>query len=167
MRAIDATDVDVLRSDVATRLRARADDVSNERCKDSVRPAADILEGDVRNVEACLLNALAINTITEMADSGSSVCTYRMLEALFLIVLSVALSDSNAVIDVVQPHAIVSHVPDRAGTTASLKVCRFLVESVRPNLDASAFGGVVHGDITDEDILHDVNAFGILSERSD
>ena len=62
-----------------------------------------------------------------------------MLEALFFIVLSVALSDSDAVIDIVQPHAIVGHVSDRTGTTASLKVCRFLVERIGPNFDAGTF----------------------------
>ena len=39
-------------------------------------------------------------------------CAYRMLEALFFIVLSVALSDRDAVIDIVQPHAVVGHVPN-------------------------------------------------------
>jgi len=92
--------------------------------------------------------------------------TNRMLEALFFIVLSVALSDRDAVIDIVQPHAIVGHVSDRAGTTASLEVCRLLVERVGPNLNASAFGGVVHRDVADENILHDIDTLGVLSERS-
>ena len=90
-----------------------------------------------------------------------------MLEALLFIVLSIALSNRDAVIDIVQPHAIVGHVSDRAGTTASLEVCRLLIERVGPDLDASTFGGVVHGDVANKNILHDVNAFGILSERSD
>lgn len=90
-----------------------------------------------------------------------------MLEALFLIVLSVALSNRDTVIDVIQPHAIVGHVPDRAGSTASLEVRRFLVESVGPNFDAGTFRGVVHGDIADENVLHDIDTFRILSERSD
>jgi len=90
-----------------------------------------------------------------------------MLEALFFIVLSIALSDRDAVVDIVQPHAIVGHVSDRAGTTASLEVGRLLVECVGPNLDAGAFGGVVHGNVADENVLHDINAFGILSERTD
>lgn len=89
-----------------------------------------------------------------------------MLEALFFIVLSVALSNRDAVINIVQPHAIVGHISDRAGTTASLEVCRLLVERIRPNLDASTFGGVVHGDVADENVLHDINTLGILSEGS-
>lgn len=102
-----------------------------------------------------------------LAILGSLVCTYRMLEALFFIVLSVALSNRDAIVDVVQPHSIVGHVFDRAGTTASLEVCRLLVKRVGPDLDASTFGGVVHGDVANKDVLHDVNAFGILSEGSD
>lgn len=90
-----------------------------------------------------------------------------MLKALFFIVLSVALSDRDAVVDIVQPHSIVGHISDRAGTTASLEVCRLLVERIRPNLDASTFGGVVHGDVADENVLHDINTLGILSERPD
>ena len=93
--------------------------------------------------------------------------TYRMLKALFLVILAVTLGDCDTIVDIVQPHAIVRYVSDRAGTTASLEVCRFLVESVGPNLDASAFGGVVHGDVADENILHDVDTFRILSEGSD
>lgn len=62
-----------------------------------------------------------------------------MLEALFFIVLSIALGNRDAVIDIVQPHAIVGHVSDRTGTTASLKVYRLLVERVGPNFDTSAF----------------------------
>lgn len=90
-----------------------------------------------------------------------------MLEALFFIVLSVALSDRDAVIDIVQPHAIVGHVSDRAGTTTSFEVCRFLIEGVGPHFDAGTFGGVVHGDIANENVLDNINAFGILSEGSD
>jgi len=51
------------------------------------------------------------------------VVTYWMLETLFFIVLPVALSDGDAVIDVVQPHAVVRHVSDRAGTSTSIEVC--------------------------------------------
>jgi hypothetical protein len=139
--------------------------VSNERRENSVRPAADVLEGDVGDVEARLLEFVS-DTIQLVADSVFFVCTYGMLEALFFIVLSVTLSNRDTVIDIVQPHAIVGHVSDRAGTTASLEVCRLLVECVRPNLDASALGGVVHGDVADEDVLHDVDTLGVLSERS-
>lgn len=102
-----------------------------------------------------------------VAILGSSVCTYRMLEALFFIVLSVALSNRDAIVDIVQPHSIVGHVFDRAGTTASLEICRLLVERVGPDLDASTFGGVVHGDVANKDVLHNINTFRILSERSD
>ena len=93
--------------------------------------------------------------------------TYRMLEALFLIVLSVALSDCDAVIDVIQPHAVVRHVSDRAGTTSSVEVRRLLAEAVGPDLDAGTLGGVVHGNVTDENVLHDMNTCGILSKGSD
>jgi hypothetical protein len=93
--------------------------------------------------------------------------TDRMLEALFFIVLTVALGYSDPVINIIQPHAIVSHVPDRARTTSAIEVCRFLAERVGPDLDTGALGGVVHRDIPDENVLHDINTFGILSERSD
>jgi len=65
---IDAADVDVLRTDVGTSLGARADYVGDERCKDSVGPAADVFEGDVGNVEACLFKCIS-DTIQSVADS--------------------------------------------------------------------------------------------------
>jgi hypothetical protein len=34
--------------------------VSNERRENSISPAADVLEGDVRDIEACLRNVLAM-----------------------------------------------------------------------------------------------------------
>jgi hypothetical protein len=55
VRTVDTADVDVLRSDVGASLGARADNMSDERRKNSVGPAANVLEGDVGNVEACLL----------------------------------------------------------------------------------------------------------------
>ena len=68
MRTIDAANVDILGSDVRTCLRAGANYVSNERRKHSVSPAADVLEGDVGNVEACLLICVS-DRIQWMADS--------------------------------------------------------------------------------------------------
>lgn len=59
MRTIDAADVNVLRANVGTCLRARADYVRDERRKDSVGPAADVLERNVGNVEACLLKCVS------------------------------------------------------------------------------------------------------------
>jgi hypothetical protein len=54
VRTVDTADVDVLCPDVGARLGTRADDMSDERRKDSVSPAANVLEGDVGDVEACL-----------------------------------------------------------------------------------------------------------------
>lgn len=59
MRTVDTADVNVLRADVGTRLRARADNVSDERRKDSIGPTPDVLEGDVGNVEACLFRCVS------------------------------------------------------------------------------------------------------------
>jgi hypothetical protein len=55
VRTVDTADIDVLRSNVGTCLGARADQMSDERRKNSVSPAANVLEGDVGDVEACLL----------------------------------------------------------------------------------------------------------------
>jgi hypothetical protein len=60
VRTIDAANVDILGSDVRTCLRAGANYVSNERRKHSVSPAADVLEGDVGDIEACLRYVLAM-----------------------------------------------------------------------------------------------------------
>lgn len=59
MRTIDTADVNVLRLDVGARLGARADYMSNERRKDSVSPAADVLKGNVGNVKACLFERIS------------------------------------------------------------------------------------------------------------
>lgn len=90
-----------------------------------------------------------------------------MLEALFFIVLSIALGDSDSVVDIVQPHGIVGHIPDRAGAAASFQIVRLLAEGVRPYLDSGALGRVVHRHVADEDVLHNINALRILPERSD
>ena len=85
-----------------------------------------------------------------------------MLEALLLVVLAVTLRDCDAVIDIVQPQAVVRHIPDRAGAAAALEVGGLGAEGVRPHFDAGAFGGVVHGDVAHEDVLHYVDAVGVL-----
>lgn len=97
MRAVDASDVNVLGSDVRTCFWTGADNVSNERCKDSVRPAADVFEGDVCDIETCL----GILVSLDLAISEAVVGTHRMLKTLFLIVLTIALSDGDAIVDIV------------------------------------------------------------------
>lgn len=163
MRAVDASDVNVLGPDVRTCFWAGADNVSNERCKDSVRPAADVLEGDVCDIETCLGILVNLN----LAISEAMVGTHGMLKALFLIVLTVALSDGDTIVDIVQPHAVIRHISDRARAATSLQVGRLLAKVIRPDFDAGTFRRVVHRYVADEDVLHDVNAFGVLTERSD
>ena len=57
MRSVDASDIDILGSDVRARLWAGTDQVSDKRSKDTVGPAANVLEIDVRDVEARLSGA--------------------------------------------------------------------------------------------------------------
>lgn len=133
MRAVDASDVDVLGPNVRTCFWARADNVSNERCKDSVCPAADVLEGDVCDVETCLRILVSHDLASREAMAG----THRMLETLILVVLAVALSDSDTVVDIVQPHAVIRHISDRARAATPLQVGRLLAKVIRPNFDAS------------------------------
>jgi hypothetical protein len=61
-----------------------------------------------------------------------------MLEALILIVFSVALGDSDAIVNVVQPHAILGDIPDRVRAATSIQSLENSVEVVRPYFDASA-----------------------------
>ncbi len=87
------------------------------RAENAVRPAPDVTERDIRNVQLT-----------------------RVLETLLLVVLAVALRDGEPVVDVVQKHAVVGDVADKAASTASCQRGRFLRVRVGPHFDACAFG---------------------------
>jgi len=62
-----------------------------------------------------------------------------MLKTKRLVVLSIALSDSETVVDIIEPHSIVCHVADKTTSAASTESSGFLGIGVWPDFDASSF----------------------------
>lgn len=90
-----------------------------------------------------------------------------MLETPRLVVLTVTLCDGDAIVDVVEPHILVGHIPDEASATSAREGLALLAELVGPDLDAGAFRGIVHVHVLDENILDVVHSFWVLPEAAD
>lgn len=83
------------------------------------------------------------------------------------VLLTVALRDLDSVVDVADSHGIVGNVVDTTLSAATLKITRQSSRGAGPDLDASTITGVGHGDVVDEDILHDVGFCSVLAKRTD
>lgn len=115
---------------------------------------------------------------------------YRVLVAKSQILLPVALSHFDGIIDILDVHSIVGDVGHAPEATATLQVNRHggrdtrphldtgtvlqtrLLNSMRGNLDVlplqswRAYRSIEHGNVVNEDILHNVDLPFVLSEGS-
>lgn len=89
--------------------------------------------------------------------------THWVLKAFLLVILTIALRDGEAVVHVVEPHGVVSHILDQTSASATDQVSALLGVGIWPDLDARTLGGVVHGRVDDRDILDVVDPFWVLA----
>lgn len=144
VRARRAHHVDVLERDVATHVGARAHQVADERVVLVGRGALEVLDEDVGDGQV----------------GGILVAEGEVL-------LTVALSDLDGVVDVGDGHGVVGDVVDGAEAAAALEVAGQGRRGARPHLDAGAVAGVGHADVVDVDVLDIVDLAGVLAQRAD
>lgn len=90
-----------------------------------------------------------------------------MLETFLLVILAVALRDGEAVVHIVEPHRVVSHILDQTSTSTTGQGSALFGIRIWPDLDARTLGGVVHGRVDDRDILDIVDPFWVLAQAAD
>lgn len=136
--------IDVIDLNVLANIRARADNISRVRRASLASSTLEVRHLDVADREV-----------------------RRELVAERKILLAVALSDLDGVVDVVDEHAIVGDVVDATGASATLEVTGESSGCSRPDLDASAVRGVLHCDVGHEDVLDNIGLAFVLAERAD
>lgn len=139
-----ALNVNVRNCDVRTDARAGADSVANERVVLLASDAGKVLDGDVGDSEL-----------------------RRELVAQRNVLLAVALSDFDGVIDIGNGHEVVGDVLDCAAATSTLEIAGESSWGARPDLDAGPVGGVGHADVVNVDVLDVVDLAGVLAETAD
>jgi hypothetical protein len=142
--AIRTAKIDIRQLDISAHTRATANNISRDRIVLCTSSTMDILHDNVRNGQF----------------GGELVACSQVL-------LTIALSNFNGVIDVVDTHGIVGDVVDASFATAALEVAGEGCGGAWPDFDAGAVAGVGHGDVVDEDIFYNVGFCGVLSERTD
>lgn len=75
--------------------------------------------------------------------------------------------DLDGVVVVGAVEAVVGDVADVASTAAAAEVGLEVGLGTGPDLDTGAVGGAVQGVVVDVDVLYDVVAEGVLTERAD
>jgi hypothetical protein len=113
----------------------------HNRTKHPVRPAPNIPKRHIRNVQFT-----------------------RMLEALVLVILAIALRNGQAIVDIIQKHAIVRDIAHEAAPPAARKAGAFFRVCVGPYFDACAFARVEEADVANEYVFDVVDARGILAQ---
>ena len=137
-------DIDIINKNVLANTRARANNISRVRRASLAGSALEVCHLDVTDREV-----------------------RRELIAEREVLLAVALSDFNGVVDVLDEHAVVGDVVDAAGASTALEVTGESSGRSRPHLDACTVGSILHCDVGDEDVLHDVGLAFVLAERAD
>jgi len=82
------------------------------------------------------------------------------------VLLAVALSNLNRVVDVRNGHAVVRNVLDSTTTASTLKITGESGRSARPDLDTRTVGSIRHADVVHIDVLDDINFAGVLAQRT-
>lgn len=77
--------------------------------------------------------------------------------------LAVALRNLDGVVDIADGHGVVGDVVDTTWTAAALEITGQGGRWAGPNFDAGTVASVGHGNVVDEDVLHDVGFCGVLS----
>jgi len=83
------------------------------------------------------------------------------------VLLTVALSNLNRVVDVGNSHAVVRNVLDSTAATSTLQVARESGRSTRPDLDARTVRRIRHADVVHVNVLNDIHFAGVLAQRTD
>ena len=82
------------------------------------------------------------------------------------VLLTVALSNLNRVVDVGNGHAVIRNVLDSTTTASTLQVARESRRSTRPNLDTRTVRSIRHADVVHVDVLNDIHFAGVLAQRT-
>jgi len=82
------------------------------------------------------------------------------------ILLAVALSNLNRVVDIRNSHAVVCNVLNSTATASTLQVTRESGRSTRPDLDTRTVGSIRHADVVHVNVLDDINFAGVLAQRT-
>lgn len=139
-----AQNVNVAGSDVIAHILARAQKRRNVRAIFGTRCASQVRNEHIRNSQR-----------------------RGILQAQRDVALTVALRNLNRIVDIVDEHAVKGNVVDLARAAASLQVARQGRGRVWPDLDARGIRGVVHADVGDVDVRHNVVFAHVLAERTD
>jgi hypothetical protein len=135
IRTAGAPNVNVLEVDVATDSGAGALQVADERVVFLAGSALEVPDGDIRNGQV----------------GRGGVAQGNVL-------LAVALRYLNGVVDVVDGHAVVSHVGHFAQAAAAHQIAGHGSLGARPDFDACAIGRVGHADVGNL-VLVSLNSF--------
>jgi len=82
------------------------------------------------------------------------------------VLLTIALSNFDCIVDIVDAHGIVGDVVHATFATTALEVAREGCRGAGPDFDAGAVAGVGHGDVVHEDVFYNIGLCGVLAERT-
>ena len=82
------------------------------------------------------------------------------------VLLTIALSNLNRVVDVRNSHAVVRNVLNSTTTASTLKITGESGRSTRPDLNARTVGSIRHADVVHVNVLDNINFAGILAQRT-
>jgi len=83
------------------------------------------------------------------------------------VLLTVALSNLNRVVDVGNSHAVIRNVLNGTTATSALQIAGESRRSTRPDLDTRTVRSIRHADVVHVDVLDDINFAGVLAQRTD
>lgn len=106
----------------------------------------------------------SIALVLQYNDVGMFGLAYLVAESQVL--LAVALSDLDGVINVGDGHAIVCDVLDRTTTASTLEVAGESRRSAGPDLDTRTVGSIGHADVVHIDVLNVVDLTRVLAQRT-
>jgi len=82
------------------------------------------------------------------------------------VLLAVALSNLNRVVDIGNGHAVVRNVLDSTTATSSLKITGESGRSTRPDLDTRTVGSIRHADVVHVNVLDNIDFAWVLAQRT-
>jgi hypothetical protein len=138
--AIGTAQINIRQLDVSANTRAAANNISRDRIVLCTSSAMNVLHDNVGDSQL----------------GGELIASSQVL-------LTIALSDLDSVVDIVDAHGVVGDVVDTAFATTSLEVAGEGCGRAWPDLDAGAVAGVGHGDVVDEDVLYNIGFCRVLT----
>jgi hypothetical protein len=82
------------------------------------------------------------------------------------VLLAIALSNLNGVIDVRQNHAVIGDVLDSTGSASTLEVAGEGGRSTGPDLDTRTVGSIGHANVVHVDVLDDIDFASVLAQAT-